>query len=147
VAKAALAAAKARGSKLGNPRLRETARAAACEANKTLADRHADNVRPIIREIQSAGAETLQAVADALNARGVPTARGGRWYAVTVRNVIRRKDPRFRPPMRFSCRDAGQTRGLNLIFRPALKPSLGAELSKLSGAIRLMRGVALRLRV
>jgi len=41
-------------------------------------------VLPIIREIQRAGAKTLRAVAEALNARGVPTARGGRWQAMTV---------------------------------------------------------------
>ena len=45
---------------------------------------------PVIREIQRAGASTLRAVADALNARGISTARGGRWYAATVRNVLAR---------------------------------------------------------
>ena len=40
---------------------------------------HAPNVLPIIREVQRAGAKTLRAIAEALNARGVPTARGGRW--------------------------------------------------------------------
>jgi hypothetical protein len=33
---------------------------------------------------------TLREIADALNARGVPTARGGRWYAMTVSNVLER---------------------------------------------------------
>jgi hypothetical protein len=54
------------------------------------ADRHAANVLPIIRDIQRAGARSLRAIADALNARGVSTARGGRWYAMTVRNVLAR---------------------------------------------------------
>jgi DNA invertase Pin-like site-specific DNA recombinase len=89
--KAALAAAKARGRKLGNPRLAETARDAACAANRVLADRRAAAVQPMIAAIQAAGAKTLQAVADALNARGVATARGGRWHAATVRNAIGRK--------------------------------------------------------
>ena len=60
---------------------------ATIEAN---AARFAANVRPIIREVQRAGAGTLRAVADALNARGIPTARGGRWHAMTVRNVLAR---------------------------------------------------------
>jgi len=30
------------------------------------------------------------AIADALNARGVPTARGGRWQAQTVSNALAR---------------------------------------------------------
>jgi hypothetical protein len=31
-----------------------------------------------------------RAIAEALNARGVRTARGGEWHATTVRNLIRR---------------------------------------------------------
>ena len=41
------------------------------------ADRYAANVLPIIHEAQKAGASTLRQNADALNARGIPTARGG----------------------------------------------------------------------
>jgi hypothetical protein len=50
------------------------------------ADRHAANVLPIIREVQRAGARSLRAIAEALNARGVPTARG--WQAMTVSNIL-----------------------------------------------------------
>src|SRR5262249_62420046 len=42
------------------------------------------------REIKRAGATSLRAIADALNARGVPTARGGRWQAQTVSNALAR---------------------------------------------------------
>jgi Recombinase len=52
---------------------------------------YAANVLPIIREIQRAGATSLRAIADALNARGVATARGGRWQPQTVSNVLARK--------------------------------------------------------
>jgi hypothetical protein len=45
---------------------------------------------PIVREIQRAGAKTLRDIAAALNARGIPTARGGRWHAMTVRNLLAR---------------------------------------------------------
>ena len=50
----------------------------------------ARNVLPLIREIRKAGATTLREIADALNARGVQTARGGQWYATTVSNVLGR---------------------------------------------------------
>jgi DNA invertase Pin-like site-specific DNA recombinase len=87
--KAALSAAKARGVKLGGPKLK-VARKNAAASIKANADRQAANVLPIIREIQKAGASTLRDLADALNARGIPTARGGKWYAASVRNVLSR---------------------------------------------------------
>lgn len=87
--KAALAAAKARGVKLGGPKLAQ-ARKIALETIGAAADNHAANVLPIIREIRKAGASALREIADALNARGVQTARGGQWYAMTVRNVLAR---------------------------------------------------------
>jgi hypothetical protein len=76
--------------KLGGPRLAE-ARKVATEAIGANADRHAANVLPIIREIQRAGATSLRAIAEALNARGVPTARGGRWQGMPVSNSRGRK--------------------------------------------------------
>lgn len=85
----ALSAAKARGVTLGNPKL-HAARKDAVEAVKAEAERYAANVLPIIREAQKAGAHTLRQVADALNARGIPTARGGQWYAQSVANVLER---------------------------------------------------------
>ena len=85
----ALSAAKARGVTLGNPRLRE-ARKNAVGAMRAEADRYAANVLPIIREAQKAGARTLREIAEALNARGIATARGGQWYAQSVANVLER---------------------------------------------------------
>ena len=85
----ALSRAKARGVRLGGPKLAQ-ARKAAVEVIEANANRHAANVVPIIREIQRAGATSLRAMADALNARGVPTARGGRWQAQTVSNALAR---------------------------------------------------------
>jgi DNA invertase Pin-like site-specific DNA recombinase len=87
--KAALAARKAMGKVLGGPKLAE-ARMAAQAVIRDNADRYAANVLPIIREAQRAGAETLRDVADALNARGIATARGGQWYATSVKNVLER---------------------------------------------------------
>jgi DNA invertase Pin-like site-specific DNA recombinase len=85
----ALSAAKARGITLGNPRL-HTARKSAVQAVKAEADRYAANILPIIREAQKAGASTLRQIAEALNARGIPTARGGLWYAQSVANILER---------------------------------------------------------
>jgi DNA invertase Pin-like site-specific DNA recombinase len=87
--KSALAAAKAKGVKLGNPTLGE-ARGRAVAALKAEADRAAGNVLPIIAEIRKSGATTLRAIAEALNARGVRTPRGGLWHAASVRNALAR---------------------------------------------------------
>ena len=85
----ALAAAKARGVALGNPKLHQ-ARKSALKAVTAEADRFAANVLPIIREVQKAGATSLRDIAEALNARGVPTARGGQWHAKSVSNILER---------------------------------------------------------
>jgi DNA invertase Pin-like site-specific DNA recombinase len=87
--KAALTAARARGTPLGNPRLAEV-RAIANARLVADADAHARQVAPTIREIRAAGVTSLRGIAEALHARGIRTARGGRWEAATVRNVIRR---------------------------------------------------------
>lgn len=86
----ALAAAKARGTKLGNPRLAD-AQAKARTRLVAQADGFARNVMPLIREIEATGTKTLRGIAAALNARGVETARGGsQWEAATVANVMKR---------------------------------------------------------
>ena len=87
--KAALAAAKARGVTLGSPELPK-ARKSAVATIKALADQHATNVLPVINEIRRTGARSLHQIAEALNARGITTPRGGQWYASSVRNVLER---------------------------------------------------------
>lgn len=84
--KDALAAAKARGIKLGSPDPKKGS-AIGVAVNKDQADQFAANVVPIIKEIQASGIASNLGIAKALNARGIPTARGGEWYAATVRNV------------------------------------------------------------
>ena len=84
--KAALAAAKARGVKLGNPNL-DAIRGSGGEAGKAEAER---TVLPNLKQVKKAGATTLQQIADSLNSRGVATARGGSWYPSNVRNVLAR---------------------------------------------------------
>jgi DNA invertase Pin-like site-specific DNA recombinase len=87
--KAALAAARARGTKLGNPKL-AAVRTRGVASNKAEADRFAQNTVPIIREIESSGVASLRGIARALNARGVPTARGGAWSPVQVAAILQR---------------------------------------------------------
>jgi DNA invertase Pin-like site-specific DNA recombinase len=86
---AALQAAKARGKRLGNPKLSE-ARRHAVLARKEKADRYSANVLPVIREIQRSGVQSLRGVARALAARGIRTARGGAWTPVQVSAILQR---------------------------------------------------------
>jgi DNA invertase Pin-like site-specific DNA recombinase len=87
--KAALKAAKARGTRLGNPRLAEAA-ARGVESSKAAADQFAANILPVIREIQAGGAKSANAIAAALNKRGITTARGRKWTHVQVAAVLAR---------------------------------------------------------
>lgn len=94
--KAALAAAKARGVKLGNPNgaeaLRRAARgnAAGIRAIKTRADEQARALAPLIETLRAEGFRSLGALADELNRRRVATPRGGKWYKTSVRNLLNR---------------------------------------------------------
>jgi DNA invertase Pin-like site-specific DNA recombinase len=87
--KAALAAAKARGVRLGSPEPQKGS-AKGIEAIKQRADQFAANVTPVIDSIRASGVSDLRGIATALNARGIKSARGGVWYASTVRSVIQR---------------------------------------------------------
>lgn len=96
----ALAAAKARGTRLGNPNgavaLMRAAKGngAAIEAVKIRAAGRADDYAPIIADIRASGAASLPAIAKELNERGIITARGGRWHPSSVRNLLQRLDGR-----------------------------------------------------
>jgi DNA invertase Pin-like site-specific DNA recombinase len=94
--RAALAAAKARGRRLGwaiegrRDEQRKAARRGA-DRGRQRADAFAENVLPVIESIRRAGITTLSDIAEALNMRGIRTARGGKWYAMTVRNILQRQ--------------------------------------------------------
>jgi DNA invertase Pin-like site-specific DNA recombinase len=92
--KAALAAAKRRGVKLGGDRgarLTAKARQAGVEARQAHADARAADLAPIVKELQASGARSLRAIAAELNRRGIPTAAGsGQWQAAQVARVLER---------------------------------------------------------
>jgi DNA invertase Pin-like site-specific DNA recombinase len=92
--KAALAAAKARGVRLGGDRgarLTAEARQAGCKAVTARANARAADLAPIIRELEAIGARSLRAIAAGLNERGVRTPRGiGEWKAGTVSQLMAR---------------------------------------------------------
>lgn len=100
--KAALAAAKARGAKLGSSRPghwkgREQQRSAGAKAGgaaATLAHRKAAleaycDLVPRMRELRTSGA-TLQSIADTLNGEGHTTRRGLSWNPTQVDQVLKR---------------------------------------------------------
>lgn len=85
--KAALAAAKARGTRLGTP----DPVGAVARMGKALKAKKANfaaNVLPIIREAQAAGHKSYNAIAGQLNARKIATSRHGRWTHNQVRRVF-----------------------------------------------------------
>ena len=94
--KAALAAAKRRGVKLGGDRgvrLSGDARRAGNAANAAIARARASDLLATVRELQAAGCESLRAIAEGLDARGIPAARGGKWSAVQVSRLLARIKP------------------------------------------------------
>lgn len=87
--KAALAAAKARGRKLGNP----SPTASLARGKKTLAakaDAFAANIRPLIDRLRASGANTYRDIARGLNAASIKTARGCKWTESAVKAVLAR---------------------------------------------------------
>ena len=81
--KAALAAAKARGVKLG------TYAPILAANNKAKAEAFADGVRDVVRELQASGATSIRALVVALNEKGIKSPRGGQWHLRTVARLLR----------------------------------------------------------
>ena len=87
--KSALAALKARGVKLGNPRIAEATKASLKSRSKSDKRRQEATRMFILREIIIKGRVSTHAdIAECLNARGIETARGGKWHTTTVRRLI-----------------------------------------------------------
>jgi hypothetical protein len=70
----------------------------AAAANRWAALVRARTLAPIIRQLQSSGIFALRAIARELNARGTPSARGGKWHPSIVDRLLRRL---ARKPERF----------------------------------------------
>ena len=89
--KAALAAKRAQGHKLGGYRegAPKVNAAMGREAQRRKADSFASSVLPTIREIQAEGA-SLREVARRLTHQGIRTARGAAWTAQAIKNVLAR---------------------------------------------------------
>lgn len=95
--RAALASLKERGALLGfaNPARTDQREVSARGAQRCieLADARATSLGATVAACRKAGCTTLQALADALNARGVKTARGGSWHPASVARVLDRLAP------------------------------------------------------
>jgi hypothetical protein len=91
--KTALAAAKARGTRLGGRRVsaeRWTEIGFAARVARTAeADKRAADLLPVIQSIQAAGAQSLRQIAAGLNERNITTPRRGEWSAVQVQRALR----------------------------------------------------------
>jgi DNA invertase Pin-like site-specific DNA recombinase len=82
--KAALAAAKARGVRLGA----NGAVLAARQRDEATA--FALKIEGAVRQVMEAGAHTTGEIAEALNRQGLASRQGGRWHPASVARVIRR---------------------------------------------------------
>jgi hypothetical protein len=56
---------------------------------KAAADRFAANILPLIQPLR-AEKKSLREIADILDARGVATARGGKWAPTQVADILKR---------------------------------------------------------
>ena len=88
--KAALQAKKARGERLGNPVNLPEAQAIGRKVLQDRVDAFTARILPNIREMVAAGSKSVHAVADTLNARGITTRSGSRWYGATVLGLVKR---------------------------------------------------------
>jgi len=94
--KAALAAAKARGVKLGNPngaralRGKQVGNKRAVATVKANAEHRAENLREIVEDLKAQGIVSIRAIAVELNARGILTPRGGLWHPTSTARLLAR---------------------------------------------------------
>jgi len=98
--KAALAAAKARGVKLGNPngaralRGKQIGNKQAVAAVKANAEHRAANLRAIVDDLRSQGFTSVRTIAAQLNERGILTPRGGAWHPTSAARLLFRLQAR-----------------------------------------------------
>jgi DNA invertase Pin-like site-specific DNA recombinase len=94
--KAALAAAKARGVKLGNPngaralRGKQGGNKQAVAALVANADHRAANLNAIVDDLRAQSVTSIRAIAAELNAKGILTPRGATWHPTSVARLLDR---------------------------------------------------------
>jgi DNA invertase Pin-like site-specific DNA recombinase len=88
--RAALAAKRMGGARLGNPTNIVSAGALGRTIQVAAADEFVTGLMPIIEAVRRNGASTLEAISCALNQRGIRPARGGRWHVSSVSNLLAR---------------------------------------------------------
>ncbi len=94
--KKALAAAKARGVKLGNPngaralKGKQTGNAEAVTKIKEKAAQRAMGLQGIVEGIRASGITSVRAIAEELNRQGVLSPRGGAWHPTAVARLLSR---------------------------------------------------------
>jgi DNA invertase Pin-like site-specific DNA recombinase len=94
--KAALAAAKARGIKLGNPngaralRGKQVGNMEAVAALKARAAQRASNLKAIVGDLHSRGITGARAIAAELNDMGIVTPRGATWHPTSAARLLDR---------------------------------------------------------
>ncbi len=99
--KAALAAAKARGTQLGGyrweiSRVAYKGNANSARVRSEKAAKRAADLLPVIESIRADGATSLHQIAAALNEKGILTARRGQWSAVQVQRLLSRAKATYR---------------------------------------------------
>ena len=94
--KTALAAAKARGVKLGNPngaralKGKQVGNADAVAQIKANAAQHAADLRGIVDDIRRSGITTVRGIAEELHSRGIRAPRGDTWHPTAVARLLNR---------------------------------------------------------
>ena len=93
--KDALAVVKAKGVQLGNPEILKgrqynTDTTAARKARTTKANAFAQDLKPVIEELQAEDITSLKAIAKALNEQGFYTSTGKQWRPTSVRRLLER---------------------------------------------------------
>jgi DNA invertase Pin-like site-specific DNA recombinase len=90
--RAALAAAKARGTRLGNPQIHADAKAFAEGREAVFRAKYLAGIdlAAEIRAVREAGITGYREIAASLNAKGIPTPRGGKWHPSSVHRQAKR---------------------------------------------------------
>jgi DNA invertase Pin-like site-specific DNA recombinase len=92
--KAALAAAKRRGIKLGTPNLTREARlrgtVSSARVRTLRAQRRAEDIFPMLLAMRVRGLTSPAALTKELNANQVPAARGGKWSIAQMQRLLKR---------------------------------------------------------